>query len=78
MNVFTIWIYSIMGIKKTVNQTRSLTMFFISFCFYAEVLQESLERIRSVAQDDTAKPEVKYPREPGHRPPPEENPYNAW
>ena len=21
---------------------------------------------------------VKYPRTPGYRPPPEENPYNAW
>ena len=23
-------------------------------------------------------PEVKYPRLPGYRPPPEENKYNAW
>ena len=30
--------------------------------------------------EDLAEPAlpVKYPRTPGYRPPPEENPYNAW
>lgn len=39
------------------------------------ILHDSYERL-SVLPD--AKPAVKYPREQGYRPPPEENPYNAW
>jgi len=35
----------------------------------------SARRIDRMAED---KPEVKYPRTTGHRPKPEDNPYNAW
>ena len=35
----------------------------------------SYRRIDELAEP---RPRVKYPREPGYRPPPEENPYNAW
>ena len=63
-----------MKIIKLIDQNLQKSHYVLN----ADVLQESLTSMRSVTQDDTVKPEVKYPRDPGYRPPPEENPYNAW
>ena len=44
----------------------------------SEVLNDVTKSILSVSELDQALPEVKYPRDQGYRPPPGENPYNAW
>ena len=45
---------------------------------YQDFMKESLKSITRI--DRLAEPTlpVKYPRTPGYRPPPEENPHNAW
>ena len=45
---------------------------------YRELIAEGIESYTRIdALPEPALP-VAYPRTPGHRPPPEENPYNAW
>lgn len=46
--------------------------------FFARQIEGTLASYRRVADLPEPKPEVKYPRTPGYRPPPEENPLNAW
>ncbi|HCK76497.1 MAG TPA: Asp-tRNA(Asn)/Glu-tRNA(Gln) amidotransferase GatCAB subunit A, partial [Gammaproteobacteria bacterium] len=37
-----------------------------------------LKSYRRIEELPELRPEVKYPRTPGYRPAPEDNPYNAW
>lgn len=45
---------------------------------FASVIKGTLDSYKRVMALPEPKPEVKYPRTPGHRVPPEENPLNAW
>ena len=40
--------------------------------------EKSAENYDKLNQFIEFRPATKYPRTPGYRPPPEENPYNAW
>lgn len=45
---------------------------------YRDLLTENLAEYKAIEGMVEAKPAVKYPRDPGHRPTAEEDPYNAW
>ena len=45
---------------------------------YQSLMVGAINSYRRLDEFAEAKPPVKYPRTPGYRPPPEENPYNAW
>jgi amidase len=45
---------------------------------FVSQIEGTLASYRRVGQLPEYRPEVKYPRNPGYRPPPEENPFNAW
>ncbi|XP_014673580.1 PREDICTED: amidase-like isoform X2 [Priapulus caudatus] len=45
---------------------------------YKEKMIEVLRAFKSLAAMTEPIPEVKYPRTPGYRPKPQDNPYNAW
>lgn len=46
--------------------------------FFAAQIESTLDSYQRVAALPEPSPEVKYPRTPGYRPPPEENDLNAW
>ena len=45
---------------------------------YQSLMTGAINSYRRIDEFAEIKPRVKYPRDPGCRPPPEENPYNAW
>lgn len=45
---------------------------------YRALLEENLGAYETIAAMEEPKPAVKYPRDGGHRPTQEEDPYNAW
>ncbi len=45
---------------------------------YIGLLQSNIDAYNVVDSLPDYLPEVKYPRTPGYRPAPEDNPYNAW
>lgn len=45
---------------------------------YQRLMTGALRAYRRIDELTEVLPPVKYPRDPGYRPPPEENPYNAW
>lgn len=45
---------------------------------FRALMEPALGSFDEIEAMDDALPEVRYPRTPGVRPPPEENPYNAW
>jgi amidase len=46
--------------------------------FFGALIEQTLSSYRRVAELPEPTPEVRYPRTPGHRPAPAENPLNAW
>ncbi len=45
---------------------------------FRELMKPRFEHLQELETLPDYLPEVKYPREPGYRPEPEDNPYNAW
>ena len=45
---------------------------------YRDAMSGGIRALRRIDDMVEERPEVKYPRTPGRRPKPEENPYNAW
>ncbi len=45
---------------------------------YATMISGAVHAYRRIEELPERKPPVKYPRTPGYRPGPDENPYNAW
>lgn len=45
---------------------------------YAKLIGKGMRAYRKLEEIPEIKPPVKYPRLPGHRPKPEENPFNGW
>ena len=45
---------------------------------FRELMKPRFEHLQELETMPDYLPEVKYPREPGYRPEPEDNPYNAW
>ncbi|WP_420623973.1 amidase [Candidatus Poriferisodalis sp.] len=56
------------GITLTADQAES----------HAGVIAGAVPAYSRLRELPEVRPDVKYPRTPGYRPPPEENPYNAW
>jgi len=62
------------GIAKEYNMHMSLE----ELQRFASEMEGTFAAYRRIGKLPEPKPEVKYPRTPGYRPPPEENPLNAW
>lgn len=45
---------------------------------YRDAMTGAIKSLRRIDELPEEKPKIKYPRTPGYRPQPEENPYNAW
>jgi amidase len=63
---------------KSIAQEYHMTMSLEDLEGFVSEIEGSLASYRRVGELPEPKPEVKYPRTPGYRPSPEENPLNAW
>jgi amidase len=63
---------------RTLADSLHLTISASDLAEYRGLLEENLGAYRTIEAMADVKPPVKYPRDPGHRPTAEEDPYNAW